>query len=403
MNKIILTLLITLLSSVGLNAKTPTREYWSKQAYKMSFPVLDALSKNELKEKMPVEQFNGANRQQYAHLEALGRLLCGIAPWLELPVDNSEEGLMRAQLLALAHKGLDNAVNPDAKDYLNFKGKGQPLVDAAFLAQAFIRSPQKLWGELNELTKERLIKEFKKTRATQPPFNNWLLFSAMVEVFLQQVEGECEINRVDRAVTTLEQWYVGDGQYKDGPIYHNDYYNSFVIQPMLLDIIYVMNNNYPNNKLYSKERVEIIENRASRYAEVLERSISPEGTFPVVGRSILYRTGCMQSLSQAVLLKNLPRDISEGQVREALTLVMKNLLETKDTYKDGWLTMGFGGAQRDSGESYLCTGSMYLASTIFLTLGLQLDDTFWTDPAQEWTAKKAWSGKPFMRDRAIKN
>ena len=403
MNKIILTLFITLFSSLTINAKPPTREYWAKQAYNMSFPVLDALSKDKLKETMPVEQFDNANRQQYAHLEAVGRLLCGIAPWLELPQDNSKEGRLRAEMLSLAHQGLQNAVDPTAKDYLNFEGKGQPLVDAAFLAQAFIRSPEKLWGGLDNTTKKRLLIEFKKTRTTKPPLNNWVLFSAMVEAFLQKIEGECQIIRVDNALKTLEQWYVGDGQYKDGPIFHNDYYNSFVIQPMLLDIVVVMNQNDSTNNLYSNERVKIINVRASRYAEVLERSISPEGTFPVVGRSILYRTGCMQSLAQAVLLKTLPKNISEGQVREALTLVMKNLLEAKDTYKDGWLTMGFGGAQRDSGEPYLCTGSMYLASTIFLTLGLPADDTFWTSPPQEWTSKKAWSGKPFKRDKSIKN
>lgn len=403
MKKTILLLCVSLFFCVTLVAKPTSnpREFWAEQAYKMSHPVLDALSRDCLKEEMFIEQFEGAGRENYACLEAVGRLLCGISPWLELPVDQTNEGKMRSELLALAHKGLANGVDPEAADYLNFSGYGQPLVDAAFLAQAFLRSPKQLWGGLDAKTKERIINEMKSTRNTRPSFNNWLLFSAIVEAFLREVDGTCDLMRTDYAFRQIEEWYVGDGQYADGPKYHNDYYNSFVIQPMLVDAVIVMNKYHKKDGVYSDERVSIIKERAARYAEVLERSISPEGTFPVVGRSILYRTGCLQSLSHSVLLKTLPNDISEGQVREALTLVIRRMLEANETYKDGWLTMGFCGAQKESGEYYLCTGSMYLASTVFLPLGLPSDDSFWSCKGEEWTSKKAWSGKPFKRDGAI--
>ena len=35
-------------------------------------------------------------------------------------------------------------------------------------------------------------------------------------------------------------WYKGDGTYGDGEELHWDYYNSFVIQPMMLDITKVL-------------------------------------------------------------------------------------------------------------------------------------------------------------------
>ena len=63
--------------------------------------------------------------------------------------------------------------------------------------------------------------------------------------------------------------------------------------------------------------------------------------------------------------------------------------------------MGFCGAQKGAGEYYLCTGSMYLASTIFLPLGLPAGDSFWTTPAADWTTKKAWGGMPFPGDHSI--
>ena len=63
--------------------------------------------------------------------------------------------------------------------------------------------------------------------------------------------------------------------------------------------------------------------------------------------------------------------------------------------------MGFCGVQKETAEYYLCAGSMYLASTVFLPLGLPAEDSFWTAPAQPWTAQKAWGGMPFPRDHAI--
>ncbi len=35
----------------------------------------------------------------------------------------------------------------------------------------------------------------------------------------------------------FESWYLGDGVYGDGPKFRWDYYNSFVIQPMYVDVL----------------------------------------------------------------------------------------------------------------------------------------------------------------------
>ena len=79
------------------------------------------------------------------------------------------------------------------------------------------------------------------------------------------------------------QWYKGDGVYGDGENFHWDYYNSYVIQPMLLEILHTPGN---EKALYA----EVLK-RAQRYAAIQERLISPEGTYPAVGRSLAYRFG----------------------------------------------------------------------------------------------------------------
>src|SRR6187551_1852544 len=73
------------------------REYLIKTMTTIADPVLLSLSKNELRKKMPVESQPGKeeDRKKYSYLEALGRLLSGMSPWLELGGDKTEEGKLR--------------------------------------------------------------------------------------------------------------------------------------------------------------------------------------------------------------------------------------------------------------------------------------------------------------------
>ncbi|PCH76637.1 MAG: hypothetical protein COB98_05705 [Flavobacteriaceae bacterium] len=378
------------------------RKQWVDEIIKISTPVLTALSQDKLKEKMPVEQhsFEYGDRSSFTHLEAFGRLMAGLAPWLELGADTTEEGIIRKKQLELALKSIENAVAPKADDFMNFNRGSQPLVDAAFLAQAFLRAPNQLWKPLPKQVKKNVIKAFESTRVVRPYYNNWLLFSATIEAFFLKFTDKADLMRIDYALKKHMEWYVGDGHYSDGEKFHWDYYNSFVIHPMLLDITAVLaeKNKKRNTPLYQK-----IVKRAQRYSVVLERLISPEGTFPIIGRSSIYRLAAFQTLSQIVLLDTLPKEISYGQVRSALTAVMKRLFEFEGTYnQDNWLQLGVVGHQPKLAEPYITTGSLYLTSVGFLHLGLPANHPFWTCKSEPWTMVKMWNGNTSLqRDRAI--
>jgi len=145
-----------------------------------------------------------------------------------------------------------------------------------------------------------------------------------------------------------------------------------------------------------------VRRRAQRYAAVLERMISPEGTFPALGRSIAYRFGALQLLAQMALRRDLPEGVTPAQVRGALTAVIRRQSEAPNTFdKDGWLTIGFCGHQPGIGERYISTGSLYLCAVGLLPLGLPPSDAFWSAPAADWTSKRAWSGQPFPIDKAL--
>ncbi len=386
--------------SDNTSVKYDSREYWISVLTKIADPLLVSLSQGKLKATMPVECKSGreADRRTVTHLEAFGRLVAGISPWLELGADGTPEGLVRSKYLNLTRKSLSIAVNPSSPDYMNFTKGGQPLVDAAFLAHGLLRGYTQLWEPLDRETKSNIIKALKSTRIIKPVYSNWLLFSAMIEAFFLKIGEEWDVMRIDFAMKKHLEWYKGDGMYGDGPDFHWDYYNSFVIQPMMLDILKVLVENGKENK----DTYQLVLSRAKRYAAIQERLISPEGTFPPIGRSLAYRFGAFQLLSQISLMKELPADISPAQVRSALSLVIHKMVEAPGTFdKDGWLTIGFYGHQPGIGEIYISTGSLYLCSVGLLPLGLSQSDPFWTLLAVDWTQKKVWSGVDVANDHAL--
>jgi hypothetical protein len=377
-----------------------SRDEWVRLAVRLADPVLGALAAGRLRATMPVElaATATAERRDYAHLEAVGRLLAGIAPWLELGADTTPEGAERARLAGLAREGLRRGTDPASPDFFNFTRGRQPLVDAAFLGHAIVRAPKELLEKLDATTRRQLAAALRSTRPIQPAISNWLLFSAMVEAALCLMGEPWDRLRVDYAVRQHQQWYKGDGMYGDGPSLHVDYYNSFVIHPMLLDVLRVTSAQTQEWKSIETDAVS----RARRYAAIQERLISPEGAFPPVGRSLAYRCGAFQLLGQMALRRELPDGLRPAQVRGAMSAMIHRSMSAAGTFdREGWLTVGFAGHQPKIGESYISSGSAYLCAVGLLPLGLPASDAFWTAPSEPWTSKALWSGVDLPPDHAL--
>jgi len=378
------------------------RTYWVQLLDKIASPILSNMSKGELRKNMPMDYspaWDNRNKE-VAYMEAIGRLIVGIAPFVALPDDDTEEGRIRKKMRDQIHASLAHAVDPASPDYLYWGSPkvAQPLVDAAFLAQALLLAPAALWEPLDKKTKERFIDEFTKLRAIKPSNNNWVLFAAIVETFLLSIDAPFDAVRIDAGIDKIIGWYVGDGWYSDGVKFHFDHYNGFVIQPMLVTVLRV---NVAKGRR-EKALLDQAYKRMQRYASFQERFISPEGTFPVFGRSSTYRVGAFWPLAILALENNLPAGVLHSQVRPALTAVFKRVF-VKDTFNaSGLLTLGFVGAnQSNIADSYSNTGSMYLASFAFMPLGLPASHEFWTAAPTNWTQKRAWNGEVFPKDYAV--
>jgi len=378
------------------------RKMWVEQMTRIAAPVLENLAAGTLKKNMPFESLSTELlRKEVSYLEAVGRTICGIAPWLELGPDDTPEGKLRAHYIDLVVKGLKNGVDPKSPDHLMFdKRHPQPLVDAAFLAEGILRAPKQIWGRLDKQTKDWLVNEWKTSRGIKPFECNWLLFASIVECALLEFTGECDMDRLMYGVNRFRnEWYKGDGWYGDGPAFHLDFYNSLVIHPMFTETLQILKKHNLAGADFLPTQVE----RHGRLAAQLERMISPEGSYPVTGRSIVYRFGSFHALADAALLHILPGNVSPAQVRCALTAVIKRQLSQPRTFDaNGWLRIGYTGSQIRMSEDYINTGSVYLCMAAFLPLGLPANDAFWSAPYREWTAKKAWNGLDVGADHAIR-
>ena len=374
------------------------RNFWVSILQKIAFPVIDSLATNSLRKSMPYGSDNLEGRK-FAYLEAFARVFNGIAPWLELGSDSSDEGKTRAKYINLTIKSITNAVNPNTNDYIFIVEPKQSLVDVAFFAQALLRSKNQIWLNLPMDVQARIIREFKNTRIIAPYENHWLLYTSMIEAALLEFTGECDKERLTYAIYKFrDDFYVGDGIYSDGDDFELNYYNSLVIHPMLNDILSVMR----KYGVLDGDFLDVQLMRSSRLSAQLERIISPEGTYPLVGLSLSYRTGIFHLLSQAALLKILPRNIRPAQVRCALTKVLKRLFENDVNFTDdGWLVSGLNGFQKGICEGNINTGSLYLCCAVFLALGLRYDDVFWSSPREDWSCLKAWKGEELNLDQSI--
>jgi hypothetical protein len=341
------------------------------------------------------------DRAHCTHLEAFGRLLCGIAPWLAAENLSGDELKLQQEFVQLAQASLDAATDPRSPDHMNFSRGGQPLVDTAFLAQGILRARKVLWKPLKPRVKLQVIVALKSSRKIdRPTGSNWVMFAAMVEAALLEFDEPTQPERLEDCVRDMLGWYCGDGAYGDGEFFHFDYYNSFVIQPMLLDVLAVLKK---HDAQFSAAHEKVCL-RAKRFAEVQERLIAPDGTFPALGRSIAYRFGAFQLLAQIALLRQLPAPVKPAQVRCALTAVIRKMMEAPGTFDaNGWLQIGFCGHQPALGEGYISTGSLYLCSFGLLPLGLPPTDEFWAGPAAKWTQQRIWSGENLPADHALKD
>jgi hypothetical protein len=208
--------------------------------------------------------------------------------------------------------------------------------------------------------------------------------------------------RLKSAIKHARKLYVGDGFHSDnGPKMRFDYYSSIVITPGLWDILETAE---ACGVKQPQHFLDDIRKQTVRQAEILESFISPEGTFPIMGRSAAYRAAGFHTLAFAAWKGILPEEtLPLGAVRNALTSILERTLnpDSFDHEGGGWLLPGITAHQPRTSEAYIHTGSLYMCLLPFATLGLPINDPFWTKESENWSQKKLWNGEDYRGGRPL--
>ncbi|MEG1535677.1 MAG: DUF2264 domain-containing protein [Clostridia bacterium] len=387
----------------GLN----TRAQWVATMHKIAYPIIKNMANNTLKDVLPLDNV-AEKASKVAYLEAIGRTVNGLAPWLELKdsgILDAEEKALQAEYRDLVRKAMANAVDPTAKDYCVWNKTGkyllphQSVVDAAYFASAIIKAPRELWQLQPQNVKENILTAFELTLLQKPNRSNWLMFTAVIEACKYMLTGSADAMRLEYATSKHFEWYKGDGVYGDGEMFSWDYYNSYVIQPMLEEVTRVAKPLLGGNA--DKYRVQVTRS-IKRYSEIQERMIAPNGTYPFLGRSITYRTAAFSALAHTAWRGMLPKTLAPNQVRCALDKTIKNMLSAPTFFDgNGFLTKGLYGKQPKLANYYTNTGSLYICLAVFLPLGLSAKNKFWASDNTLTTWERVWSGENMNDDEKL--
>lgn len=360
------------------------RRWCIKMLVKVTRPVLWALAERKLKDVF------GCGGSDFACMEAFARCLLGVSAFVEL-----DEDIEARELGDLARKAIDAATDPISPDTMPFKVPHQSLVEGALMAQALLIAPSRLWKPLSDRVKQNVLHALKSTRSIPLRENNWVLFGSIIETFLMQHGELADVHqsRLLCGVERYEKWYLGDGVYGDGPQFHFDYYNSYVIHPLLSEVLKAVRTVHIRWEPFHIEERK----RLKRYATILERMVATDGSFPPLGRSLTYRCGAFHALAYASL-----NGMCKG-TRATLMRVIKRSLECNGVFdEDGFLRVGLSGHQPSLAEKYINKGSVYMCCAAFLPLGLSATDVYWTDACDKTSWDKAWSGEDCLKcDKAL--
>jgi hypothetical protein len=217
-----------------------------------------------------------------------------------------------------------------------------------------------------------------------------VLYPSLMEAALWRFTGTYNSDRLAYGVNRIQQWYLGDGLYQDGTSWQFNYYTAMVIHPWSLEILGITTS--LGNLFTAFQATEV--QRAQRHARWMEEMISPEGTYPVYGRSAVYRLAVFHNLGLMFLRRQAPGELSPGPTRAALLSVMRKMGDDPDTWNGPWLRAGIVGFQPGLADDYISTGSVYFTSLGFVTLGLPETDAFWTAAGGPWTQRRIWWADP---------
>jgi hypothetical protein len=261
----------------------------------------------------------------------------------------------------------------------------QAVVESASVALALRLTRPWLWDTLDDATRQRTVDWLLPALGPSPVNNNWWLFGLTVAGFLRDagIETDRAAATIDTALARIEEWYLGDGWYSDGPNRSFDHYNAWAMHFYPVLHAHLCGAEDPHRK----QLLDRYGPRLHAQLTTATRLFDANGAPMPYGRSLTYRFAAAAAPWLGALTGHTP--LTPGATRRLASGALRYFLDRDATDAEGLLTLGWHGPYDPIIQSYSGPGSPYWASKGFLGLLLPAGHPAWTATEEPLPAEVA--------------
>lgn len=295
---------------------------------------------------------------------------------------SAEENVLLAEYL----QGITAGTNPDSPFYWGtVTDYDQLIVEMASLSLFLLLNKEKTWDQLTEKEQANLHQWLIQVNEREIPRNNWHFFRILVNVAMKKCNMSYSQQQIESDFMVVEEFYQKNGWYCDGEETQFDYYISFAIHYYSLVYARFMAEEDP-------ERVAVIKERATFFAQTFKHWFDAKGEAIPFGRSLTYRFAQVSFFSALVFadVEALPW----GEIKGLINRHMKNWWAQEIFSTDGLLTVGYHYENLIFAEGYNGFGSPYWALKSFLLLAVPADHPYWQAQEQPLTIDERFLAVP---------
>ena len=327
-----------------LTLSAPVKPYYSK---KCAFLKLD--------------NFGAHYDDKSSYVEGFARVIWGLGPFIA--------GGGTSDLLDTYIKGIENGTDPESEEYWGeLRDVDQKLVEMASLAVFLLLAPKFAWEPLSDKAKVNFAKYLYHINHVVIPRTNWLFFRILVNVALKKTGNQYDDDKLSEDLEGVDEYYFGNGFYRDGVRGQVDYYNPFAIH--FYSLIYAK-----FMKAEDGERCERFIERSSKFAKQFICWFDDNGGAVPFGRSMTYRFA-MSAFFGALAFCDVEA-LPWGTIKAVVLKNMRWWLAKPIFARDGILTVGYGYPNLVMSEEYNSPTSPYWAFKWFLILAVDEKHPFW--------------------------
>ena len=297
-------------------------------------------------------------------LEGVARPLWGLIP---LTVGSGDDRGWWSLMRRVISEGTD----PDHPDYWGPTGShSQHSVEMAAFGVLLMTVPETAWVPFSEREKDNLLRWLEDIQHVTLVDNNWLFFAVLVQEGLRKIGRADLIDEELQAqyIQRINDWYLGDGWYGDGPTLPVDHYGAFAIH--FYALLYVHFAKDPKPAL-----VKAFRERASAFLVPFSYWFAETGEGLMVGRSLTYRFAMAAFWGMAAVCEL--EGMRPGQIKGIWARQIRSWRDKPFFTADGLMTRGYYYPNFIMCEDYNSPTSPYWAMKAFMPLALSEDSAFW--------------------------